>query len=475
MSTVSITAANPSAPRRRALVATEKTTSTNIELLPVDSALSTPAATSGAGEGRNPTTAGNARDISHHSIRGEAVLERSAKDLTPVKKSSVNGVVAGGANSNGLASRRTRKPNGKAEKARWATVLSIFAKNFALIVVLLGLVQLIQRLALKSGDDVPGDYAGLSDIEGRISDMEGSLKRTAKMVQVQVEVVNKKIVDEVGGLRKELSDKIDEKGAILESGLKKLEAKNDELKRYLNELRTEDWLSKEEFEKIFEGLKNEKGNENKARDLDEIREIARGMIEKELEKYAADGLGRVDYALASGGARVVKHSEPFDTRWGDWLMSAATNGVHHNAEKMLKPSFGEPGHCFPLKGSSGFVQIKLRTAIIPEAVTLEHVTKNVAYDRSSAPKDCRVSGWLQGYNTDPLIDTENMYLVVEFTYDLEKSKAQTFNVLNSTGSGLIDTVRLDFTSNHGSPHTCIYRLRVHGHEPDLASLMALQS
>ncbi|XP_019449344.1 PREDICTED: protein SAD1/UNC-84 domain protein 1-like isoform X2 [Lupinus angustifolius] len=433
MSTVSITAANPSAARRRAVVATEKTTSTNIELLPVDSALSTPAATSGAGEGRNPTSAGNARDISHHSIRGEAVLERSAKDLTPAKKSSVNGVIAGGPNSNGLATRRTRKPNGKAEKARWTTVLSIFAKNFALIVVLLGLVQL------------------------------------------KVEVVNKKIVDEVGGLRKELSDKIDEKGAILESGLKKLEAKNDELERYLNELKTEDWLSKEEFEKIFEGLKNAKGNESNVGGLDEIREIARGMIEKELEKYAADGLGRVDYALASGGARVVKHSEPFDTRWGDWFMSAATNGVHHNAERMLKPSFGEPGQCFPLKGSSGFVQIKLRTAIIPEAVTLEHVAKNVAYDRSSAPKDCRVSGWLQGRNTDALIDTENMYLVVEFTYDLEKSKAQTFNVLNSTGSGLIDTVRLDFTSNHGSPHTCIYRFRVHGHEPDLASLMALQS
>ncbi|KAE9617159.1 hypothetical protein Lal_00035189 [Lupinus albus] len=475
MSTVSITAAKPSAARRRTTVATDKTTSTNIELLPVDSALSTPAPTSGADEGRNLSTAGNVRDISYHTVRGEAVLERSSKDLTPTKKYSINGVIAGGANSNGLSTRRTRKPNGKAEKARWVTVLRIFLKNFALIVVLLGLVQLIWRLTLESGDDVAGDYVGLSDIEGRISDMEGSLKRTAEMVQVQVEAVNKKILNEVGGLRKELSDKIDEKGAILDSGLKKLEAKNDELERYLNELKTEDWLSKEEFEKIFEGLKNAKGNENKAGDLDEIREIARGMIEKELEKYSADGLGRVDYALASGGASVVKHSESFDRRWGDWFMSAATNGVHHSAEKMLKPSFGEPGQCFPLKGSSGFVEIKLRTAIIPEAVTLEHVAKNVAYDRSSAPKDCRVSGWLQGHNTDALLDTENMYLIVEFTYDLEKSKAQTFNVLNSTGSGLIDTVRLDFTSNHGSPHTCIYRFRVHGHEPDLVSLMTLQS
>ncbi|KAE9620868.1 hypothetical protein Lal_00019412 [Lupinus albus] len=470
MSTVSITAANPSAARRRPVIVTDKKTSTNIELLPLDSAASpSAAATSAALEGRIPTSTGTARDLSHHSIRGEAVIERSAKDLTPAKKSSVNGVVAGG------AARRTRKPNGKGEKARWATVLSIFAKNFVLFVVVLGLVHLIRRVALTSDGGVAGGYAGLSEIEGRISDVEGLLKRTTKMVQVQVEVVNKKIEDEVGGLRKELNEKIDEKGAILENGLKKLEAKNGELERYLNDLKTEEWLSKEEFEKILEGLKNEEGNEYKGRDLDEIREITRGMIEKELDKYAADGLGRVDYALASGGARVVQHSEPFDTARGKWFLSAARNGVHHNSEKMLKPSFGEPGQCFPLKGNSGFVQIKLRTAIIPEAVTLEHVAKSVAYDRSSAPKDCRVSGWLQGRNKDALVDTEKIYRLLEFTYDLEKSNAQTFDVLTSASSGLIDTVRLDFTSNHGSPHTCIYRFRVHGHEPDLVSAMALQS
>jgi SUN domain-containing protein 1/2 len=102
--------------------------------------------------------------------------------------------------------------------------------------------------------------------------------------------------------------------------------------------------------------------------------------------------------------------------------------------------------------------------------------QSVAYDRSSAPKDCRVSGWLQGNNLDVAVDTEKMFLLSEFTYDLEKSNAQTFNVLDSTGSGIVDTVRLDFTSNHGSPsHTCIYRVRVHGREPELVSMMTMQS
>ena len=50
-------------------------------------------------------------------------------------------------------------------------------------------------------------------------------------------------------------------------------------------------------------------------------------------------------------------------------------GVHPNADEMLKPSFGEPGKCFALKGSRGFVQFKLRSAIVPEAVTLEHIAK----------------------------------------------------------------------------------------------------
>lgn len=102
--------------------------------------------------------------------------------------------------------------------------------------------------------------------------------------------------------------------------------------------------------------------------------------------------------------------------------------------------------------------------------------QSVAYDRSSAPKNCRVSGWLQGKGTDFPDDTANMFLLTEFTYDLEKSNAQTFQVLDSAGTGVVDTVRFDFSSNHGSSsHTCIYRLRVHGHEPDSVSMIPMQS
>ncbi|KAK6140430.1 hypothetical protein DH2020_025814 [Rehmannia glutinosa] len=68
-----------------------------------------------------------------------------------------------------------------------------------------------------------------------------------------------------------------------------------------------------------------------------------------------------------------------------------------------------------------------------------------------------------------------MFLLTEFTYDLDKSNAQTFKV-QSTTSNLVDTIRLDVTSNQGSAsHTCIYRLRVHGYEPSSVLILGIRA
>ncbi|KAF2297625.1 hypothetical protein GH714_000389 [Hevea brasiliensis] len=276
-----------------------------------------------------------------------------------------------------------------------------------------------------------------------------------------------------------MDKKIDDKGVFWETELKQLVARSEGMEKSMGELKAADWMSKEDFKKFYAELKKQQGSEFGEKDvsLDDIRAYAREIVEREIKKHAADGLGRVDYALASGGAVVVKHSEPYMAGKGsNWFLMSSRSGIHPDAVNMLKPSFGEPGQCFPLKGSRGFVQIRLRTSIIPEAVTLEHVAKSVAYDRSSAPKDCRVSGWLQGNDIDVAIDTEKIHILTEFNYDLEKSNAQTFTVLDSVASGIVDTVRLDFASNHGSSsHTCIYRLRVHGYEPNSVSMMTTES
>ncbi|CAM8886973.1 unnamed protein product [Rhodiola kirilowii] len=449
-STVSIRANPPS--RRRPVLSTDHKT-TSVELIGLDPANDTNRTRDngdfGAGDdNRVSSISGRGREL-----RASLVVERS-KDPIQVKEVVTNGAVS---------PRRTKRVVGKTVKPLWRTVLSVFVKNFVLLVVLLGFVQLIYKLAVKSGSAGVGVGSGaVVELEGRLAEMEKTWKKTTKMMQVQVEVVDRKLGNEVTTLREELSKRIEEKSLLLEDELHKLDDKVETLKSAFGLLKLDDFLTKEEFEKFYENLKVDNGN--KELSLDEVRAYAKEVVEKEIEKHAADGLGRVDYALASGGAMIVKHSEPFGLGKGSWIkMNVGRNGVHEDAVKMLKPSFGEPGQCFPLKGSSGFVQIKLRKAIVPEAITLEHVAKSVAYDRSSSPKDCRLSGWVQGPELGSQDNTENMSLLSEFTYDLDKSSAQTFPVVSG---GIVNMVRLDFNSNHGNPsHTCIYRVRVHGQEP----------
>ncbi|GJY40699.1 SAD1/UNC-84 domain protein 1-like protein [Tanacetum coccineum] len=292
--------------------------------------------------------------------------------------------------------------------------------------------------------------------ESHIAEIKAFLKTTNKMMQTQVDVVDRKLDIEVSRLQSELGKRMDD----FNKRFNEMDAEIGSLESVLN---ANEWLTRQEFDKFVEEIKGTKGGEI---GLDEIRAFAKGVVEKEIGRLASDGLGRVDYAVASGGASVVKHSEAYVgvswvSRVSEWLKGGSVRG---DSVKLLQPSFGQPGECFPLKGESGFVEIKLRTAIVPEAITLEHVDKSVAFDRSSAPKDCKVLGWL--HNEE---DTEKEELLAEFTYDLEKSSAQTINVLDSKSSDptiIIDTLRLDFMSNHGSPtHTCIYRVRVHGHQP----------
>ncbi|XP_008786768.2 SUN domain-containing protein 1-like [Phoenix dactylifera] len=406
------------------------------------------------------------KDLSH-TIRGESVLERP-KDLLEVKKGLV---------SPNIASRR-KKGISKPEKPKGQLLLGILIKTCLLLGVLLWLGLLIWKWydMLSYNRDSP--FAAL-EYEGRLSEVEASLKKTAKMLQVQVEVVDRKVGSEAGTVTRDLKKQIEEKHALLEKELKTLERRTDNLDKSVRELRDTGFLSKEEFEGFLSELNKRRSSDGSDRDLslDDIMNVAKEIVEKEIEKHAADGLGRVDYALASGGARVVRHSEPYILgKSSNWLaIGKGRNGVQPNAQKMLEPSFGEPGQCFALQGSSGFVEIRLRTGIIPEAVTLEHVSKSVAFDRTSAPKDCRVSAWFEGPDDNPSDRSKKMLLLTEFTYDLEKSNAQTFNV-ETIYSAVVNMVRLDFSSNHGSSSlTCIYRFRVHGYEPSSSTNTMMQA
>lgn len=319
----------------------------------------------GFSEPRNDRAA-TGKDLGH-LIRGESVFERQ-KDLSQLRRDLMDSTL----------SPRKRKAVSKPPKPRWKRVISVFTKNLILLIVLLWLGQKIRNWAARYPDGVVSPDVVL-DFEGRISEVETLFKSTAKMMQAQVDVVDKKIESRIGSLRSEMTKRVEEKGVVTENQLKELVDRTVSLDKSLADLRDANFLTKEELENFLKELKVSQEQEGSDKDLnlDKIRALAREIVEKEIEKHAADGLGRVDYALASGGGRVVRHSEPFlFEKTGSWLpVGKIKNGVHYTARKMLEPTFGEPGQCFALKGSAGFVVIRLRTAIVPEAVTLEHVAK----------------------------------------------------------------------------------------------------
>jgi hypothetical protein len=57
---------------------------------------------------------------------------------------------------------------------------------------------------------------------------------------------------------------------------------------------------------------------------------------------------------------------------------------------LLTPGGPIPGECLALNGSKGYVDVKLRNAIVPTALTYEHVPTSIAYDIRSAPQDMSV-------------------------------------------------------------------------------------
>lgn len=220
-------------------------------------------------------------------------------------------------------------------------------------------------------------------ISTEVEKLEDFVAKTTKWMQLQLEVVDKKIGLEVGVLRKDLLDELESQQLLVDSEVKNLKENLEKVGAALEVLFNQDGpLTKPEALELIKDVVDKRAAEGEgaALSLDDIRAAARQVVMRELERHSADGIGRVDYALGSGGGRVVAHSEGyFLGRGGDWQsflsVLPGTSRKHSFAEKILQPSFGEPGQCLPLKGSNVWVDISLRTTIRPDAVTLEHVSR----------------------------------------------------------------------------------------------------
>jgi hypothetical protein len=152
-------------------------------------------------------------------------------------------------------------------------------------------------------------------------------------------------------------------------------------------------------------------------------------------------------------------------------------------QAVLMPGM-HPGRCLPLKGSVGWVDIRLSRPIHLTALTYEHVPRSIALDISAAPRMMAVMGYSGrepgqqpvmgggaaggksgfGVSSAPPCASGGTR-IGQFEYDPLRGPAlQTF-VMRGEGDAQVqvDHLRVHVLTNHGNPnYTCVYRIRVHG-------------
>ena len=95
--------------------------------------------------------------------------------IVQIKKASANAATE---------PRRIRKVIFKTERPQWVTLVRIFSTNLVLLIVILGLVQMIRKLALKSANSLGGSLVVVPDFEQWIAEVESFVKSTTNMMQV---------------------------------------------------------------------------------------------------------------------------------------------------------------------------------------------------------------------------------------------------------------------------------------------------
>ncbi|KAF8983141.1 hypothetical protein BGZ46_010806 [Entomortierella lignicola] len=230
------------------------------------------------------------------------------------------------------------------------------------------------------------------------------------------------------------------------------------------------------------------------------QELISSLIDEALEKYSADAIAKPDYALFSGGGRIIPrltssdyHHPVHPTFWGRiglrYLVPLPKR--EKPAEKAIEPGL-LAGECWAMEGREGQLAIRLARKIIVTEVTIEHADPSIVFDMNSAVKEVEIWGLRgsedaapaseqtssqKGGPVEPLAeDTQDLpwpgalfLTTVEYltkTDDIKPKTRQTFSIPLSKQTSPLVGVVLRIKSNWGNPnYTCLYRIRVHGYEP----------
>ncbi|OUM61357.1 hypothetical protein PIROE2DRAFT_62559 [Piromyces sp. E2] len=231
---------------------------------------------------------------------------------------------------------------------------------------------------------------------------------------------------------------------------------------------------------ISNALKALSENQEKlSREYEELIESFPDQVSDIAEKtYRKDFVGLPDFALESGGARVISkltsetyrlQPEGFVGTLSKLLGIAIKPG--RPPTEAIQPAV-HAGECWAMRGSSGVLTLKLAKSIIPTQITLEHLAKEISFSISSAPRfvevyaihDIRAFSAEYIANNRELVGSDKPYatLIGKVEYDPAKKSLQTFDVQTLLPDP-IQYLQLQFLENWGHPdYTCIYRVRVHG-------------
>ena len=153
--------------------------------------------------------------------------------------------------------------------------------------------------------------------------------------------------------------------------------------------------------------------------VENIDALVKEVVEKYLEIFAADRVGIPDYAIQSGGGRIIQHltSKTFlhpTTLIGSMLNWGAPS---EPPSSVIQPNVNR-GKCWPMAGTSGSIGIRVSSPIIPTLFHLEHISKLAATDLLSAPKEISIWGYESPYQS------EDPVLLAEYTFDITKGPIQ---------------------------------------------------
>ena len=338
----------------------------------------------------------------------------------------------------------------------------------------------------KTQDEFAILSASLKDVESKIAALADGKKKTGLLSKLSkktdTKVTNKQLKaleDAIAALTKSQAD------FATVTQLKKVAATLDALKNVHDNYATTKLVKNLEL-KLNQVIKTSGGLSTTQTNLVELEQRAMERVEsyiktipkdtsrkltKHIEEasslWFADRTGRQDFALASGGGRVVGHSQlsPFVGR-GDGpitsVLSFLQSGVHPKSDEwLLTPSLEQPGDCIALHSSTGYVDVRLRQSVKVDAVTLEHANSLNAYDLHSAPRDVQVYGWhARKKSCKHSKPPKSLIPLGNYTYSINRGSVQTFDVVSPQ---TVDHVRLVVKNNQGHQKwTCLYRFRVHG-------------